>query len=360
MNKRSRALGYSRLLCASDCSAQTLMPLLLQSLGDIVEHDVALFLWTDASGNLTNLCSRNAAYPDVIAAFVERYVDDEACRYWPSLRQTMLQGSSNSLGSIRPCFYHSQMYAEIWVPNRIHWGMDWTIRDRGRSLGSLRLYRERHGPAFASSDYARLLPLLPHIASALARQTTSSEPWIEDEGPGVLVLNADGRCESMDKVGATLLFYATHPSVCAESLQWHGGGDMPPHIRSLCARLLRSPRPHDGVATQVQNPWGLFILRASLLRSVADAEGPKISLTLRREYPQSLVWARRLAAYKLSPRQAQVALLACQDLPALEIGHHLGIGEQTAVHHLRQAYSRLSVHGRDELHALVSEDRSRT
>ena len=317
MDKRTHALAYARQLCSLNASAPALMPAILESLQAIVGHDVALFMWADAQGNLTNLCSRNAASPEVVARFVEHYVDSDERVYWTSFRETMLRGSSNSLGQIQPDFYRSAMYEEIWKPNRIHWGIDWTVRNGGRSLGSLRLYRERRGRRFTPSDHACLLPLLPHLARMLERSISVEEPLEMEEPSGLLILDAQGRCESMDRTGAILLFYATHPSINPTSLQWRGGAEMPPQIRRLCARLQEpgdAQAADGGITLQLHNDWGRFLLRAKPLYAASGSGVARTALSISRLAPQALLRARRLYPYQLSPRQLDVALLGCSNL----------------------------------------------
>lgn len=359
MGRSSRLLGHARELCQLGLSSQVFMPDLLDSLQALVPHDVSLFMWTDARGNLSNLCSRHAASPGVISDYLENFIDHEDGAYWPSFRDTMLSGTSNVLHDIHPGFYQSAMYARIWAPNRIYWGVDWTLRAGGCSLGSLRLYRERSGKPFTAADHARLLPLLPDLAHAVLHQ-----PRIEDSvefhqgtESGLLVLDGRGRCESMDQNGAMLLFYATHASLCPTSLHWRGGAEMPAQIKALCARVQRHASkvavPPSEVL-QMHNPWGLFVMRAQALHSLVAGGDSKVAVTIIRRHPLTLLWMARLRPYALSSRQTQVALLACTECTCADMAERLQLGEQTIIHHLREVYLKLDVHSREALRSKLT------
>lgn len=60
-------------------------------------------------------------------------------------------------------------------------------------------------------------------------------------------------------------------------------------------------------------------------------------------------FAARVARYRLSPREREVAELALRGWTNLQIGEELGISPVTAANHLTQVFAKVGVSGRVEL-----------
>src|SRR5437867_6136692 len=127
-------------------------------------------------------------------------------------------------------------------------------------------------------------------------------------------------------------------------------------LRRICARLDRPDgAPIDQVDSQHDSPWGRFRIRAFRL---PDADGreqdqDQVGLLIGRREPRALALARGAGASGLSPQQREVALLLADGKSNREIARTLALRPNTASYHVKQVFSRLQLHNRDEVEPVL-------
>ncbi len=97
--------------------------------------------------------------------------------------------------------------------------------------------------------------------------------------------------------------------------------------------------------------WGLASLRKDAGMSAPD-------MPVWRAMPQTCSEGSLVAAFGLTPREAQVARLLCENRSVNYICSCLGLSRSTVKTHASHVYAKLGVHSRDELVALVEGEGS--
>lgn len=104
---------------------------------------------------------------------------------------------------------------------------------------------------------------------------------------------------------------------------------------------------------ELHNASGWFSLRATqLVATVGERRAVGIEITQRVATVTRLLPALRTLS--LPQRQEELAYWLARGLPEDEIAGRMGISGNTATYHRRQVYTRLGVHSRKELQAVLS------
>lgn len=343
--KKSRELSRLRELCALDLPTPLVMPALLAELHALVPSSRNLFDWCDGDGALTRYCIEGPVDEAVARLYFDEFHNKREAEAMPSFAQALGSGavlnSAAQLDTAR--FLNSALYAEIWRPQGFRYRVELIVRSAaGQPLGSLVLYREPGAPCFTAAEEARLLPLLPHLALALARDGVprcAPEHWQPaPDAAEVMLLDDAGRlCHA--SAGARRLLLLAGP----------GPGMLPASTGEAVLAALHVGVRHGPVVQWVDSPWGRFEFRAQRLEAVDGAAACLTQVQLRRFEPRELADERRLHGFELSSGQAAVARLLLQGLAQAEVAQRLAIAPSTVVDHTRKLYQRLGVRSAREL-----------
>jgi DNA-binding CsgD family transcriptional regulator len=124
-------------------------------------------------------------------------------------------------------------------------------------------------------------------------------------------------------------------------------------LRGICGVLNGGNGvPLDRIDSHHNSPWGRFRIRAFRLPD-ADGVQDRVGVLIGRQEPRALALARGTGASSLSPQQREVALLLAEGKSNREIASVLALRLNTASYHVKQVFTRLGVHHRDEVERVL-------
>ena len=125
-------------------------------------------------------------------------------------------------------------------------------------------------------------------------------------------------------------------------------------LRRICKNLEATDgTPLDHVDSQHDSPWGRFRIRAFRLPDMEGRWRDQVGILIEWWEPRALALARGTGASGLSPQQREVALLLAEGKSNKDIAHALGLRLNTASYHVKQVFTRLRVHDRDEIEQVL-------
>ena len=183
--------------------------------------------------------------------------------------------------------------------------------------------------------------------------------------PGVSPLRAGGNLRPtlatlLDLIGEAIAIYTSRGMAVCENraLMVLAGADQSTgDLRQALAQLSREARPGQNVLRQVSIGGRSLCVDVAMLPSdVLWPEGSRLlrvmPLTLRELDPM-----RVAAAFGLTPRQAEVAVLLAQGMGNRAIASSLGISPHTGRRHTEQVLARLGVSSRARVACLLGGHR---
>ena len=217
---------------------------------------------------------------------------------------------------------------------------------QGAGVGALKLYGGLKAPRFGPHDVALLNQLEPWLARIL-------QPGEMDAGDSVvhasamLVVTPRGRLLWTSPEADGLVALAFGP-------RWWRRSELPQALHALLARLEHA---REGAATalpqlDLHNANGLFSVRATQMAAAAG-EGRAVGIQITQRMPRAAHLLPALRALRLPQRQHELAYWLARGLPEEQIAARMGISANTTTYHRREVYTRLGVHNRKELQALL-------
>jgi DNA-binding CsgD family transcriptional regulator len=257
----------------------------------------------------------------------------------------------------RPSFFRSDLYNEIWRPQRLHTRVEAIVRGvRGRPLGSLVLYREKGAPSFTREEEALLGDLVPYVARGLEGESALALDFVaRRERRAVLDLDGDGTLLHLSEDAHKMLLLS-HGGITPQSA---GRAPLGPEFATL-AMLADQIRSHERasrhqVVLTVDNAWGRFVFEAQPMLSAREGASAAIHVSIQHQEPRVVAWRRALAGLHLSIAQTEVCALMRAGYTQQQIAAALGVAPSTVADHVKKIYGRLEVHSVRELCARVDE-----
>lgn len=360
-SKRSAGSAQVRRLCTLGLPMEAIAPALMRTLRREAHCDAGVVLWFDADGEVANLYARHMPAPAAMAAWFQP-VDQRGSA---SRLLLMPDGPAHRGGFVGTCAdgdddHHAGDDARLepFCPHRHLCGMAipgsvplqrlcCAVTRHGVPTASLMVYRPAEMAPFGAEERiavkaaGRYLSLNGHATPA-----QSDAAMYQASGEqGFLLCEADGRVVRASANGYELLAQvcgcAVNRRTVPDELERAG--------RQLIRRLLaedglRSAREAEteGRTTTLVNPWGLFRLHVFF-----EGDGPQGVLIERVEH----LLVRLVEAMRhldLSVQQGEALLLLAQGLNHEAIAERMGVTLNTADYHIRQLYSKLSAHTRNE------------
>lgn len=365
-SKRSASAAHIRRLCMLGLPMEGIVPALIRALCREARCDAGVVLWFDAHGAVANLFAQNLPAPAVLAQWFSPLNGAGVVSRLPLATGERVRRSE----VLETCADDDAERAmavdrtpEPFCPHRHLCGMAvpsglpmqrlcCAIVRQGSPVASLMLYRplatapfgaEERAAVKAAGRYLSLHLLAVPIDAAAGKYRACGEQ-------ALLLCEPDGRVVQASANGYTLLAQASgcpiNRKTVPEALERAG--------RDLLRRLLasaplaagRDARSEAHSATLV-NAWGLFRLRAFF-----EPAGPHGVLIERVEH----LLVRLVEAMRhldLSVQQGEALLLLAMGLNHEQIADRLGVSPNTADYHVRQLYSKLGAHTRNEAIACV-------
>ena len=327
-------------LCRAGHAPAALRDRVFARLRASVPFDAAFWTTVDPVTLLFTAPHQDSLPPETASYFVENeFLGDDVNPFVALARdrtgvRTLTRATGGDLGA-------SARYRDVFRPLGLGDELRAVLRAGGVCWGCLCLHREAGAP-FSETEAAFVRRIAPYVADGiraglLAASVEATDPG---DGPGLLVLAADGSLLSCTDAGRRWLDELGHPDV-----ERHG---VPVEIRALAARLERSsvalPR------LRVQTPAGRWaVLHASRLPA---AEADAVAVIVAEASAADLAPVLMLA-YGLTRREQTVTELVCSGLSTREIGARLHIAESTVQDHLKSIFDKVGVRRRSELVATI-------
>lgn len=337
------------------------MPALMRTLYREARCDAGLMLWFDSRGEVVNLYAPRLPAPAVLGAWFAP----------PAHTHSLARGSSTWAGPDRRNAYiatcsdgdddghrRDDAPAAPLCPSRFLCSM---AAPESVPLQRLCCAVTRHGAPMASLMVFRPAAVYPfgrkeRVAVKAAGRylslngrsipaDTCAAMYRAGGEQGFLDCEPDGHVIRASANGYELLVQAcgcpVNPTTVPEQLEQAG--------RQLIRRLLaesgsHSERDMNGSErmTSLINPWGLFRLRAFF-----DRGGP-LGVLIERVEHLLVRLVEAMERLDLSVQQGETLLLLAQGLSQDRIAERMGVTHNTADYHIRQLYSKLDAHTRNE------------
>jgi DNA-binding CsgD family transcriptional regulator len=365
-SKRSPGPALIRRLCTLGLPIEGVAPALMRALCREVQCDAGVVLWFDRQGNVSNLYAHNLPSPQALAGWFAapastdtvphpaarssglvpgRKVVEICADGVPSGRIERDKGPEPSCGHRHLCRMAVPSGAALQRLCCV------IIRD-GSPVASLILYRPSSGLAFGSGERTAVKAAGRYLSlNAGAAAVDANPAMYRVSGEDALLLcDSDGRIAKASGNGYALLAQASGCPVNRETVP----GQLERAGRDLIRRLLVKPPLPTGSeergpsrAAALINAWGMFRLRAFF-----ESDGP-MGVLIERVDHLLVRLCEAMWRLDLSVQQGEALLLLAQGLSHDSVAERMGIAPNTAIYHIRQLYSKLGAHTRDEAIACV-------
>jgi DNA-binding CsgD family transcriptional regulator len=348
--KNSAATAHIRQLCCLGLGGEAIMPALLRDLHDLVPCDSAGFFWVDDSHEMSNLYAEKMLPPDLMRLFFTRFYHSADQPFRGGFEARAKRGPPIAVAAFDTDFYRSEYYNLIWHHLDAHHVLYAMIREGGRVLGQLSLYRTARDPPFGREDQERLAGVVRYIAHGLSPAPAHQGDWTTlapdaAEASGLLILDREGRLLQASSQGRRLLFLAACPRICGDALAALRS-DVPAPLADLCVNLGRvfAGEPAPPPALHVRNAWGDFDFRAYWMDGAPGASDATIGVTVCHHECAPIALLRAMKALPLSSTQKAVILMLARGDSQQEIARQMNVSLNTTHYHVKQIYEKLDAH----------------
>jgi DNA-binding CsgD family transcriptional regulator len=348
-------LAHIRQLCSLDVGSRLIVPAVMAALKSFVPHSLGAFFWADAEGKIFATSTSEPGTQIRAGHWATKFARrPRGTKSWPSFAE-LIQGRRTCVVDFAACerdFLRCDLYRKLLRPAGVSRLVASPVIAASGRTGILALLRSGYDRPFGQEDSRRLTQVLPELATALDQRHGEHEFVDDDDGDGLLIADLDGKLRHTCARGRELL----HMAACPDEL--HRNALRAAEIDLLTRIACLSHRPgnrNDAVAAPpiaIENEWGRFQLRGSLLRAGADG-ADKVGIRIRRSIPAALKMARMVDGFRLSPRQRQLALLLGCSLHNDTIADRLGLRPSTVATMVKDVYERIGVNSRQALRELL-------
>ena len=247
----SRAASRFRQLCCLGLDSEIVMPALLGELHSLVPSLANTFYFLNPKGETTHIYLENTEYLRLLPIYWE-VVHERSERLFKGASffdaaqtQFGVHTFECSVAASRDAFFRSEEYN---LTQR-HVGYDpnfmrLIVRQGGRVLGGVRMWRSLGRGTWTSEEQRRLGALEPFFVHALTVHDSPETQLVEGDATGLIVADTAGRAVYFTAAGKELLFLATHPQNGPDTV-FAGVDVLPPRLVRLCkdlrTRLRRRP-----------------------------------------------------------------------------------------------------------------------
>jgi DNA-binding CsgD family transcriptional regulator len=350
---RKRQLALIRKLCGLGVPAQTLAPSLLPALRTLIPSHSAAVFWVDERFEMTGLYAERLLPPAAMAAYYKRHYRDAATGFPIQFRARAAAGDPVSARRLTKADQASDYFREVLSRLDAHQILYGVLKDGSRPIGQISFYRGARDPDFGRRDQDTLRGLLRYLSLGLRTQPalTRELPQAEVVEEWLGIVGKDGTAMSAPLNWSRLVRLLAMEKVAPRTAH-EEQRVVTDFLRRICASLDGDGAPLDQVDSQHDSPWGSFRIRAFRLPA-ADGRPDQVGIVIGRREPRALSLARGTGSSGLSPQQREVALLLAEGKSNPEIARALALRPNTANYHVKQVFTRLRVHSRDEVEQVL-------
>lgn len=349
MNNK-HTVAYIRQLSCLGLDGEIIMPEILRTLHEFIPGALNLFAWADENYQLSNVYSDSSVPASLQSIYIEEFYNSKkeaaalGAGFSDAMRFNRRWRNTERLGRQ---FFSSDMFDGLYRPLGIKHGLQATIREKGRSWGSLALYRRPGEKPFTDQDEMKLHSLAPYIAHGLRSSREVKGEMTASGESGTLIFNSQDKLVQFCPEGQRLLLLAIH----AVSIK----RDVPglfesPALKQICANLrgiLKGEAQPIPVIRQ-QNAWGEFVFRAYPLSTYGEPDG-SIAVLIERHEPLPITLMRNMSSLSMTARQREACLLLSLGHSHNEIARLMHVSKYTATDYVRKIYDKLDVRSHEEL-----------
>ena len=334
------------------------MPALLRAVRDLVPADSAEFFWVDGNGEMTNHYAEQMLPADAMSFYFRRGGAGGEHPLFASFRTRASQEDPVTSLTVTESFRRTELYRSVMQHLGAEHALYCVVRERGRCLGQLSLYRSGQRAPFVASERLAIASVANYIARGLDDSFGSGKlpptdmEWQDTDHQAMLTLEGDGTIRHCSSAARRLLLYVTLDSVNYATICQQDASicDL---MRGLSDQLMVKRRdetaPPPPATKTVTNRWGRFVLRAWWLTDDVGAPDALIGIQIRRQEVTVLRLSQAMHGLLLSPQQKEVGLLLAQGRSNPEIAGALGVSLNTANYHVKQLFAKLNAHERTEV-----------
>jgi DNA-binding CsgD family transcriptional regulator len=358
---RNRDLALLQLICSSGIDLMTQMPVISESLKRLVPSFSLSMIRVDAS------CAPREHYSEHFDEFSHHLFassghqfavrTDDPAAFGNLLRNRRPYGM---LIETPPAYLAGATYEHLFKRNGIHHVLDVALRERGRPLGILGIFREKGARPFTRSDVAVVSTLYDHLVHACAKEQSPAR--FDETDSAMILVDASGSIAWASPRARTWLEDATGGAERAMLMDRH---ILPEACRELCKtwQAVASAAGRDGAPAAAPTlalpvPGGRLRLRAyGLAPHEGEARGGVgyVGIQLSLEMHRGLRVLRALERSTLTAQQCRMALALWQGKRPAEIAGLLGVTSSTLKSYGKDLYGRLDVNSAAELVARLDE-----
>jgi DNA-binding CsgD family transcriptional regulator len=362
-SKRSPGPALIRRLCTLGLPVEGVAPALMRALCREAGCDAGVVLWFDEHGEISNLYAHNLPSPQALAGWFAAPDGPPTLSARPvgALRRGKVIeicadgvriGRFETDRGPEPFCAHRRLCGMAVPSGATQQRLCCAITRDGAPFASLVLYRPSGGRAFNNEERIAVKAAGRYLSlNAGTAQVDANAAMYRASGEAALLLcQQDGTITKASGNGYVLLAQASGCPISRrtvpEELERAG--------RDVLRRLLAEPALPTGRDTRgpsraaaLINAWGLFRSRVFFER-----DGP-LGVLIERVDHLLVRLCEAMWQLDLSVQQGEALLLLAQGLSHEAIAQRMGIALSTAVYHIRQLYSKLGAHTRDEAIALV-------
>lgn len=337
------------------------MPEILSMLHELIPSDLNIFAWADEHYQLSNIYSNSHIPAPVQSLYMEEFYNSKkeaaalGAGFSDAMRFNRRWRNTDRLGGQ---FFSSDMFNELYRPLGIRHGLQATIREQGRSWGSLALYRRPEERSFTNQDEIKLHSLVPYIAHGLRGSGDTTGEMSASGESGTLIFNSQDKLVQFCPEGKRLLLLAVH----ALSIQRDAPGLFEsPALKQICGNLrgILKGELHPIPVVRHRNAWGEFVFRAYPLSTHGEPDG-SIAVLIERHEPLPLTLMRNMRTLAMTARQREACLLLSLGHSHNEIAQRMRVSKHTATDYVRKIYDKLDVSSHQALMKKLAERNTRS
>ncbi len=326
------------------------MPEILRVLREFIPSDLNIFAWADEHYQLSNMYSDRHIPAPIQSIYIEEFYNSKkeaaalGAGFSDAMRFNRRWRNTDRLGRQ---FFSSDMFNELYRPLGIKHGLQATIREQGRSWGSLALYRRPGERAFTVQDEIKLHSLVPYIAHGLRSSGDTTGEMSSSGESGTLIFSSQDKLVQFCPEGKRLLLLAVHAlSIHRET----PGLFESPALKQICGNLrgILKGEMHPVPVVRHRNAWGEFVFRAYPLSTHGEPDG-SIAVLIERHEPLSLVLMRNMHTITMTARQREACLLLSLGHSHNEMAQRMHVSKHTATDYVRKIYDKLDVSSHEGL-----------
>jgi DNA-binding CsgD family transcriptional regulator len=350
----ARVEARIKQLCCLGLGGEAVMPALLPDLRELIPASGNTFFWAGENYEMKNVYDDNPAVLETAPLYFEEFYNKPEREMLIGFTESM-QRQIGIVSMDQAFLVDERTYRKSDHFNLLHRPLGYDdflrliVREHGRALGALHIWRRSKGPPFTRDEERCLLRLHPFIAHALTAPKSLDAPLVDSGEAELIVADGNGKPLYLSRKARRLLTLAAHPRIGA-GVPWEPAV-LPAAVVRICKNLVGVFNGEGSAGPPVhhhRNAWGGFTFRAYKL-DPTDASSSVIGVIIEHHEPLPVKLMRQIGKLPLSARQAEVCFHMASGLSYAEIAERLHISPHTAVAHSRWIYDKLGVASRAEL-----------